>query len=228
MPLPLIDKWRARGVTIIQGYGLTEAAPNVLCVPPEYARQKAGSAGRPYQHVQVALRDLESGGRVSGPGAGELVVSGPNVFAGYWQNPQATAAALTDGWLATGDVAERDADGFYWIRGRLKDMYVSGGENVYPAEIEQVLAAHEAVAEASVIGIPDERWGETGLAFIVFSPGREVPAADLADHCRAVLAAYKVPAHYRVIPQLPRLTSGKVDKQALARMQETVGGQRSP
>jgi fatty-acyl-CoA synthase len=131
-------------------------------------------------------------------------------------HPQATSAALQDGWLATGDVAERDADGFYWIRGRLKDMYISGGENVYPAKIEDVLAAHEAIAEAAVIGVPDERWGETGLAFIVFRPGREVPLAELAGYCRARLAGYKVPARYRAVCELPRLASGKVDKLSLA------------
>jgi len=222
MPLALLDRWQARGVTVLQGYGLTEAAPNVLCVPPEYARSKAGSAGRPYPHVRVALRDLAGSGMASGPGGGELLVAGPNVFAGYWRNPSATAAAVVKGegeaggWLATGDVAERDADGFYWIRGRLKDMYISGGENVYPAEVEQVLAAHEAVAEAAVIGVPDERWGETGLAFIVFRPGRELPAAELAAYCRARLAAYKAPRHFRVVAELPRLASGKVDKLSLA------------
>jgi fatty-acyl-CoA synthase len=168
--------------------------------------------------VQVALRDLERGGRLDGPGTGELLVAGPNVFAGYWRNPQATAAALQAGWLASGDVAERDADGFYWIRGRLKDMYISGGENVYPAEIEQVLSAHDAVAEAAVIGVPDQRWGETGLAFVVFRPGRDLPAADLAGYCRTRLAAYKVPGYFRTLAELPRLTSGKVDKRSLARM----------
>ncbi|HYZ55890.1 MAG TPA: AMP-binding protein [Streptosporangiaceae bacterium] len=224
MPLSLIEKWQARGVTVMQGYGLTEAAPNVLCVPPEDARRKAGSAGRPYLHVQVALRDLAGAGLLHGPGTGELVVAGPNVFSGYWRNPTATAAALRDGWLATGDVAERDADGFYWIRGRLKEMYISGGENVYPAEVEEVLIAHEAVAEAAVIGIPDEQWGETGLAFIVFSPGREQPVNELAGYCRTRLAAYKVPRHFRVVAQLPRLSSGKVDKLTLSKGLVADGG----
>jgi fatty-acyl-CoA synthase len=216
MPLSLLETWMARGVTVLQGYGLTEAAPNVLCVPPEYARDKVGSAGRPYPHVRVALRDPARGEIVPGPGIGEILVSGPNVFAGYWRNPGATATAVTAGWLATGDVAERDADGWYWIRGRLKDMYISGGENVYPAEVEQVLAAHEAVAEAVVLGVPDERWGESGLAFVVFRSGQELPAAELAAFCRARLAAYKVPRQFRFVAELPRLTNGKVDKLALA------------
>jgi fatty-acyl-CoA synthase len=205
MPLSLIDTWLARGVTIMQGYGLTEAAPNVLCVPPEYARAKAGSAGRPYLHVDVRLRD----------DTGELLVRGPNVFRGYWRNDAATAAVLDGGWLATGDVAERDADGFYWIRGRLKDMYISGGENVYPAEVENVLMAHDAIAEAAVIGVPHERWGETGLAFVVLAPGYSLEPAELTSYCRTRLAGYKVPGRYQFVAELPRLTSGKVDKQAL-------------
>lgn len=215
MPRPLLRTWQARGVTVLQGYGLTEAAPNVLCVPPEYAAAKTGSAGRPYLHVSVALRSLEGDGLVDGPGSGELLVRGPNVFTGYWRNPAATAAALDGGWLATGDIAERDTDGFYWIRGRSKDMYISGGENVYPAEVEEVLLAHAAVAEAAVVGVPDQRWGETGLAFVVLKPGAGVPPEVLSAHCRERLARYKVPTRFRVVAELPRLTSGKLDKVTL-------------
>jgi fatty-acyl-CoA synthase len=215
MPRPLLETWLARGVTVLQGYGLTEAAPNVLCVPNEYARQKTGSAGRPYLHVQVALRDLAGAGPVAGAGTGELLVRGPNVFAGYWRNPAATKAALAGGWLATGDIAERDTDGFYWIRGRTKDMYISGGENVYPAEVEEALAGHESVVEVAVIGVPDGRWGETGLAFVVVRPGRQASAQDLTAFCRERLARYKVPAHFRFVAELPRLTSGKLDKVSL-------------
>jgi fatty-acyl-CoA synthase len=207
MPLPLIQTWMGRGVTILQGYGLTEAAPNVLCVPAEYATAKAGSAGRPYMYVEVSLR----------PDTGELLVRGPNVFRGYWQNEAATSRSLRDGWLSTGDVAVRDDDGFYWIRGRLSDMYISGGENVYPAEVEEVLAGHEAVAEAAVIGVPDQRWGETGMAFVVTRSGVPIEPGSLTDYCRDRLAAFKVPAHFRFPAELPRLTSGKVDKVALRR-----------
>ncbi len=218
MPRPVLETWLARGVTVLQGYGLTEAAPNVLCVPAEYARDKTGSAGRPYLHVRVALRELSGAKLVEGTGTGELLVAGPNVFAGYWRNPQATKAALDGGWLATGDIAERDADGFYWIRGRSKDMYISGGENVYPAEVEEALIGHGAVAEAAVVGVPDQRWGETGLAFIVFRRGRDASAEELAGYCRTRLARYKVPAYFRVVAELPKLTSGKLDKVALRAM----------
>ena len=215
MPRPVLETWLARGVTVLQGYGLTEAAPNVLCVPAEHATEKTGSAGRPYLHVRVALRDLNGSNLVEGTGTGELLVAGPNVFARYWRNPQATKAALDGGWLATGDIAERDADGFYWIRGRSKDMYISGGENVYPAEVEEALIGHESVAEAAVVGVPDQRWGETGLAFVVLRPGRDASAEELTVYCRTRLARYKVPTHFRVAAELPKLTSGKLDKVTL-------------
>ena len=172
MPEALLEAWHERGVEIVQGYGLTEAAPNVLCLPPEDAARKRGYAGKPYPHVDVALRDPESGDLLDGATEGELVVRGPNVFAGYWRNPEATAAAFADGWLLTGDVAARDEEGYYRIVGRTKDMVISGGENVYPAEIENVLHEHDAVAEAAVVGVPDERWGEACLAFVVLRAPR--------------------------------------------------------
>lgn len=223
MPRSLLSAWLDRGVTVLQGYGLTEAAPNVLCVPAEYATSKTGSAGRPYPHVSVALRELDGGRVLDGPATGELLVSGPNVFAGYWRDRSATVAARgEDGWLATGDIAERDADGFYWIRGRGKDMYISGGENVYPAEVEDALVAHEAVAEAAVIGVPDERWGETGLALVVLVPGSSVTPEELTGFCRERLARYKVPGRFRVVSGLPRLTSGKLDKVTLRKTLEVA------
>ena len=136
MPEALLETWHDRGVDIVQGYGLTEAAPNVLCLPADDARRKLGFAGKPYPHVDVVLRDTESGVVLEGPTTGELLVRGPNVFAGYWRDPAATDEVLRDGWLATGDIAERDGEGFYRIAGRLKELVISGGENVYPAELE--------------------------------------------------------------------------------------------
>jgi fatty-acyl-CoA synthase len=202
MPVPLLDAWAQRGVEIVQGYGLTEAAPNVLCLAPGDARRKAGSAGRPYPYVECRLSE-----------EGELLVRGPNVFAGYWRNPQATAAAFRDGWLATGDLAERDEEGDYRIRGRLKDLVVSGGENVYPAEIEAVLHDHPCVSEAAVIGVPDERWGEVCAAFVVL----RAPAAEeeLLAYCRERLARFKVPKSVHVVDRLPRNSLGKVVKSEL-------------
>jgi fatty-acyl-CoA synthase len=202
MPEPLLETWAARGTAIIQGYGLTEAAPNVLCLPPEDAVRKLGCAGKPYPFVDVRV------------GAdGELQVRGPNVFAGYWRDPEATADAFTgDGWLRTGDVAEADDEGFYRIKGRLKDMYISGGENVYPAEVEAVLHEHPAVADAAVVGVPDERWGEVGVAFVVADALAE---EELIDWCAARLARFKVPKAVRFVDEIPRNGLGKIQKQGL-------------
>ena len=204
MPEPLLETWAARGCAIVQGYGLTEAAPNVLCLPPEDAVRKLGCAGKPYPHVDVRLA-----------GDGELQVRGPNVFAGYWRDDEATAAAFTDdGWLRTGDVGEADGEGFYRIKGRLKDMYISGGENVYPAEVEAVLHEHPHVSDAAVVGVPHERWGETGVAFVVADG---VTEDELLAHCAERLARFKVPQSVRFVAEIPRNGLGKIQKQELAR-----------
>jgi fatty-acyl-CoA synthase len=203
MPEALLETWQRRGVDIVQGYGLTEAAPNVLCLAPEDAVRKTGWAGKPYPHVDVSLSD-----------EAELLVKGPNVFAGYWRNDAATRAAFTaDGWLRTGDIAERDDEGNYRIMGRLKDLVISGGENVYPAEVEAVLHDHPAVVEAAVVGKPDERWGEVCLAFVVL---RE-PASEeqLIAHCGERLARFKVPREIRFVDALPRSGMNKVLKDEL-------------
>jgi len=202
MPEALLETWAARGTAVIQGYGLTEAAPNVLCLPPEDAVRKLGYAGKPYAFVEVRLSDV-----------GELQVRGPNVFPGYWRNEEATRDAFTeDGWLHTGDVAEHDAEGFYRIKGRLKEMYISGGENVYPAEVEAVLHEHPRVADAAVVGVPDERWGEAGVAFVVADG---VSDEELEAWCRDRLARFKVPKSFRLIGEIPRNGMGKVRKQEL-------------
>ena len=213
MPEALLETWHERGVEIVQGYGLTEAAPNVLCLPPEDAARKRGFAGKPYPHVDVALRDTETGRLLDGAAEGELLVRGPNVFAGYWRNAEATDAAFADGWLVTGDVAARDEKGYYRIVGRTKDMVISGGENVYPAEIENVLHEHPAVKEAAVVGVPDERWGEACLAFVVLSA--EASEEELLEHCRGRLARYKVPKRVRFVESLPRNALDKVVKSEL-------------
>jgi fatty-acyl-CoA synthase len=203
MPVPLIEQWRERGVEIVQGYGLTEAAPNVLCLPPEDATRKIGSAGKPYPYVEVDV------------GAdGELLVRGPNVFAGYWRNPEATEAALAGGWLHTGDVVERDDEGYFWIKGRVKEMYISGGENVYPAEVEAALHEHPRVADAAVVGVADETWGEVGIAFVVADG--ELTEDELIAFARERLARFKVPKAVRFVDELPRNSMGKIQKGELA------------
>jgi fatty-acyl-CoA synthase len=204
MPEALLETWRDRGIEIVQGYGLTEAAPNVLCLPPEDAMRKLGCAGKPYPFVEVAVR--------GGGDEGELLVRGPNVFPGYWRNEDATRAAFEDGWLRTGDVVTRDGEGYYRIQGRTKEMFISGGENVYPAEVESVLHEHPAIVEAAVVGVPDERWGEVGLAFVV----GDVREEEVVEWCRGRLARYKVPKSVRLVDALPRSAMGKVLKQELA------------
>jgi len=210
MPEALLEVWHERGVDVVQGYGLTEAAPNVLCLPPEDAVRRLGWAGKPYPHLDVRLSAEE-----------ELQVRGPNVFAGYWRNPDATAEVLVDGWLRTGDVAERDEEGFYRIKGRLKDMYISGGENVYPAEVEAVLHEHPGVADAAIVAVPDERWGEVGVAFVV--PAGEPSEEELVDFVRGRIARFKAPKAVRFVDVLPRSAMGKVLKDELrASMTEGV------
>jgi fatty-acyl-CoA synthase len=202
MPEALLETWAKRGTAIVQGYGLTEAAPNVLCLPPEDAVRKLGFAGKPYPFVDVRLS-----------GEDELQVRGPNVFPGYWRDAEATKEVFTpDGWLRTGDVAERDEEGFYRIKGRLKDMYISGGENVYPAEVEAALHEHPHVADAAVVGIPNERWGEVGIAFVVADG---VTDEELLEWCRGRLARFKVPESVRFVAEIPRNGLGKIQKQEL-------------
>jgi fatty-acyl-CoA synthase len=212
MPLPLIEVWQARGVEVVQGYGLTEASPNVLCLAPEDATSHLGSVGKPYSYVEVALHDRLTDTFIVGQGRGEIYVKGPNVFPRYWNNPAATAAAFDDGWLRTGDVAERDDAGYYQICGRAKEMFISGGENVYPAEVEQVLAAHVDVDDAAVVATAHPRWGETGIAFVVAKRDTTLDIEKLTEHCRSSLAPYKVPSQIRVIDELPRTSVGKIDK----------------
>ncbi len=212
-PLPVCERFWERGVPFKSGYGLTEAGPNTFWLPDEWVRRKPGAVGFPLFHVGVRVADPS--GQECAPGeVGELLVRGPHVCAGYWQQPQATAEAIRDGWLHTGDLARRDEEGCYTIVGRLKEMIISGGENIYPAEVESVLAAHPAVAEVALVGVPDARWGEVGVAFVV----ARAPLAEeeLLAFARERLARYKVPRHVLLRDALPRTGAGKVDKRALA------------
>ena len=210
MPEPLLRTWHSRGVALTQGYGLTEASPNVLCLPDEDARTKIGLAGRPYPHVEVAVADPVTGEIFDGAATGELLVRGPSVFAGYFREPDLTAAALRGGWLHTGDLVRRDDEGYFQVVDRIKDIFISGGESVAPAEVEGVLAENAAVADVAVIGVPDERWGETGAAYVVARPGVATDAEALTGWCGSRLAAFKVPRYIRFVPELPRTASAKV------------------
>jgi fatty-acyl-CoA synthase len=211
--------WLARGYPLVQGYGMTEASPGVLLALPQGAPDHPTSPGTPHLFTDVGLR---IDGTVHWPpppeATGELVVRGPNVFAGYWDRPADTAAAFDrDGWFGTGDVARQAPDGWFTIVDRVKDMIISGGENVYPAEIEAVLGGHPAVAECAVVGVPDERWGEVGLAFVLPVPGADIHTDELTGYLRDRLARYKVPRHLRVVDQLPRNAMGKLVRPDLRR-----------
>ncbi|MHB1171888.1 MAG: AMP-binding protein [Lacisediminihabitans sp.] len=228
MPAPLLRTWHARGVALTQGYGLTEASPNVLCLPDEDARSKVGLAGKPYPHVEVAVADPATGEHLSGPASGELLVRGPGVFSGYFRSPEETALVLLDGWLRTGDLVRRDQDGYYAVVDRIKDIFISGGESIAPAEVESVLCDHPAVADAAVIGVPDERWGEVGIAYVVIRPGEHTDEQDILERAREQLAGFKLPKHVRFVTDIPRSLSGKVLRRVLlARWHESpVGGPR--
>ncbi len=206
IPVSLLETYRDRGLTVIQGYGLTEASPGVTMLratDPGSGAGKLGSAGTPCFFTDVALAPTDASGDV-----GEVLVQGPNVSPGYWNRP----AAHTDGWLHTGDVARRDEDGYLYIVDRLKDMYISGGENVYPAEVEQALYAHDAVAECAVIGVPDPVWGEVGRAVVTPKPGAAPTESDLLTFLTTRIARYKIPKSVVFVTDLPHNAAGKLAK----------------
>lgn len=223
MPYTLVEQWHARGVAVFQGYGLTECAPNVFCLEDADALSHPNSVGRPYPYVEVALMDCERGGFLIGEGQGELMVRGPGVFAGYWRDAEATRAAVVDGWLRTGDVAARYADGYYSIVGRSKDMFVTGGENVYPVEVENAITSFGTVVSAAVVSVSDPVWGESGVAFVECARGETLDVGALGEYCRTRLARYKVPVRFHQVDELPRTSVGKVDKAALRALAQAGG-----
>ncbi|TPE48194.1 AMP-binding protein [Amaricoccus solimangrovi] len=208
--------WIDQGVAMVDGFGMTEAG-TILGMPlePDLIATHAGGVGFAGPATAVRIVDLHDRDVPDGT-AGEILVKGPNVTPGYWNRPEERARAFTeDGWLRTGDIARRDADGYIAIVDRRKDMFISGGENVYPVEIEAVLVEHPGVMEVAVIGVPDARWGEVGCAFVVPKPGAGLTEEELARHCEARLARYKVPKVFRIEDQLPRTGTGKVQKHRL-------------
>ena len=211
LPLYLIEAYQQRGLTFKQGYGLTEVGVNCFTMTVEESVAHAGSIGKPLPYTETRLID-EEGGEVLIGEVGELLLRGPHVSLGYWNNPAATAVALdADGWFHTGDLARRDAEGFHTIAGRKKDMIISGGVNVYPAEIEGELLLHPAVRDAAVVGVPHPTWGEAGVAFVV-AEGDPPAAEELTDFLAARLAKYKIPREIVFVEALPRTAYGKVVK----------------
>ena len=214
MPLPLIDIWEKRKIPVRQGYGLTEFGPNVFSLNEADSKRKAGSIGFPNFYIEARVVS-ESGEEVAVNEVGELTLRGPVAMSGYWRNELATSETIRNGWLHTGDLVCRDEEGYFYVVGRKKEMFISGGENVYQKKKKKVLRTLPGVREAAVIGVPHQKWGECGKAFISFEEGRSLTVEDMRSFCLSHLAKFKVPLHYVVLSELPKTESGKIAKKDL-------------
>jgi len=221
MPIPLIETYHAKGVPIRQGYGLTEVGPNVYSLDHSQAIRKQGSIGTPNFFYEVRLVD-SNGVDVPNNIPGELIIKAPTVTPGYWKNPEATENTIVDGWFHTGDLIKKDDEGYYYVVDRIKNMYISGGENVYPAEVEHLIRTHEYVRDCAIIGVPDEKWGETGKAFVVLKDGCSLTQEILMKYCLKNLAKYKTPKYVEFIDALPLNNAGKVDRRLLKRNNKEI------
>ncbi|MGW6281286.1 AMP-binding protein [Kribbella sp. NPDC055071] len=216
VPLSLIESYAQHGVLLQQAWGLTETAPFATHLPAEWTLDKAGSAGIPMPYTQIGIVDVHDGSVLPVGVAGEIVVRGPNVTPGYWEDPAATAAAFdADGWFHSGDIGYQDEDGCLYIVDRLKDMIITGGENVYPAEVESALADLPGLTDVAVIGRPDPKWGEAVVAMISVEPGARPSLEDVREYAGRRLARYKLPTALEIVEVVPRNASGKLDKVAL-------------
>lgn len=217
-PPSLIEAWSdQKDVVMRQGYGLTEVGVNCFSMTDEDALRKKGSVGKPIFHSQMRLVDADENDVPVG-GTGELIIKGPHVSVGYWNNPTATDESLRDGWFHTGDMARMDEQGYFYIVGRFKDMIISGGENVYAAEVEAIFREHDCVLDAALIGQADEKWGEVGLMIVAQKPDQPVSAEDLLQFCQGRLAKYKIPKRIEFVEALPYSPYGKVIKAELRKM----------
>ncbi len=215
VPESLIELYGARGVDFCQGYGLTETSPFSAFLTPEWATSKLGSAGQPPLYSDTRIVD-EHNQEVAAGERGEICLRGPNIMKGYWNRPEATAEAIDkEGWFHSGDVGYVDEDGFLFICDRLKDMVISGGENVYPAEVEGALYKHESISEVAVIGLPDDKWGEAVTAVVALHKGHSLTLEELREFAEPLLARYKLPLRLHIVDALPRNPAGKVLKFAL-------------
>lgn len=214
MPISLIETWHRKGVPIRQGYGLTEVGPSVTSLHQNDAVRKKGSIGKVNFYLKYRIVNDE-GKDVSQGEIGEFILKGPTVTPGYWKNPEATKECIKDGWFYTGDLVREDPDGFLYIVDRKKNIFISGGENVYPAEIERVLYVHPIIQEVAVIGVPDEKWGEVGKAFIKIKEGYSITKEELKKFCEENLARYKVPKYFEFVDEVPKSQTGKIDRKKL-------------
>lgn len=216
-PLPIYEGYQKRGFLFKEGYGLTEAGPNNFYLSPQEALLKKGSVGKPMVHNHISILS-EDGKPVAIGEVGEIVIEGDHVFSCYWNNPEATSQTIKNGRLYSGDLGKCDEDGYYYIVGRKKEMIISGGENIYPLEIEKVLQNHPNISEAVVIGVNDDKWGEKVIAYIVFKVGEEKSREDLISYCHQYLARYKTPKEFIFLRELPKTPVGKIDKKGLQSM----------
>ncbi len=216
-PRSLIEDYGNKGVNFNQGYGLTETATGVTALRTEDALRKLGSCGKPLFHVDIKVVDIQNNEVPAGE-MGEILVRGPNVIKEYWKNEAATTSSIIDNWLYTGDMGYIDEEGYLFIVDRRKDMFISGGENVYPAEVEDALMSFNKIADCGVIGIPDEKWGEVGLAVVVAAPDTEVTEEEIIDFCKGKLGKYKIPQKVEFTDALPRTLTGKILKKDMRTM----------
>jgi acyl-CoA synthetase (AMP-forming)/AMP-acid ligase II len=214
VPVNLIRTYAQMGVQVHQVYGLTESCGPGCLILGEDAMSHAGSTGRAYFHTDVRVIGVD-GRDCASDEPGEVLIRGPHNMVGYWKRPDATAQTLRDGWLHTGDIGTMDADGFVTIRDRMKDMLISGGENIYPAEVENMLLGHPAVADAAVIGLPSPKWGEVPLAVVVAKKGASLTEVELLGWCKGRLATFKLPKAAVIVSEIPRNPSGKILKRVL-------------
>lgn len=214
MPVPLIEKWHRKGIPIRQGYGMTEVGPNLTSLHQDDAIRKKGSIGRPNFYVETKIVDEHHQSVPTGT-AGELLLRGPMVTPGYWRQKEATQKAIRDGWFYTGDRVRMDEEGYLYVEDRIKNMFISGGENVYPAEVERVILQHENVNEVVVVGVPDKKWGEVGYALVVYKKEEGAHLEELTAFCQERLARFKVPKHFCAVDTLPKNDTGKIDRKSL-------------
>jgi len=225
-PINIMEKFWQRDIPFVLGYGMTEAGPNNLTAPAEFMtydemRGKFASVGKPMYFTQAKIVD-ENGEEVDDGTPGELIWSGPQIFSGYWDNDEETKKTLKDGWVYTGDMAEKDKDGFYYIVGRKKNMYISGGENVFPPEVEKVIYDFEGVNEVIVIGVIDDKWGEVGKAIISQEKNKEIDIDKLKKYLTDNLAKYKIPKYYKIVEDLPKNNVGKIVRNKVSELYGSI------
>jgi fatty-acyl-CoA synthase len=208
--MAMLKEYHRRGMNISQIFGQTEAS-TVTYLPSEEAARKIGSVGFPVFHGDVRIVDKEGKDVTTGE-VGEIIVHGPTLMSGYWKQPDLTAEVIQKGWLHTGDLARMDEEGYFYIVDREKDMYISGGENVYPAEVEKLFSTHPKVLDAGVVGVPDEKWGEVGKAYLVLKAGETMTEEEVLSFLQGKIGKYKIPRYVEFVKELPKTASGKIQK----------------